>query len=66
VGPRSVSTEGAALLDESSLQRLPNNKLERVFGSSPAGPMPAGRLRGTALFFPGTPACVPLARLTSC
>jgi hypothetical protein len=63
VGPRSVSAEGAAVLDESGLQRMSSNELERVFRSSPAGPIPAGQLRGTALFFPGTPACVPLARL---
>jgi hypothetical protein len=29
----------------------------------PRFPCPAGQLRGTALFFPGTPACGPLARL---
>jgi hypothetical protein len=63
VGPRSVSTEGTDVLNESGLQRLSNSELELVFGSSPAGPIPAGRLRGTALFFPGTAACGPLARL---
>jgi hypothetical protein len=55
-----LATQG---LDESGLQRLSDRDLDLVFRSSPAGPLPEGRLRGTALFFPGTPLCRPLAAL---
>jgi hypothetical protein len=50
-------------LDERSLRRLDNRELDLLFRSSPAGDLPRGRLPGTGLLFPGTPACGPLARL---
>jgi hypothetical protein len=56
-----VLRDGA--LDERSLQRLDNGELDLLFRSSPAGDLPRGRLPGTGLLFPGTPACRPLAWL---
>ncbi len=50
-------------LDERSLRRLDDRELGLLFGSSPAGDIPHGRLPGTAVLFPGTPACGPLAWL---
>jgi hypothetical protein len=50
-------------LDERSLRRLDNRELDLLFRSSPAGDLPRGRLPGTGLLFPGTPACGSLARL---
>ena len=63
MGPASVSSEAAAVLDESGLQRLTNSELDLIFRSRPAGPIPTGRMRGTALFLPGTPVCGAVARL---
>jgi hypothetical protein len=50
-------------LDERSLRRLVDRELDLLFRSSPAGDIPHGRLPGTAVLFPGTPACGPLAWL---
>ncbi len=51
------------VLDERALQRMDNRELDALFRSSSAGDVPHGRLPGTGLLFPGTPACGPLARL---
>ena len=51
------------VLDERALQRMDNRELDLLFRSSPAGDLPHGRLPGTGLLFPGTPACGLLARL---
>ena len=51
------------VLDERALQRMDNRELDLLFRSSPAGDIPHGRLPGTAVLFPGTPACGPLASL---
>ncbi|MGY1690644.1 hypothetical protein [Geodermatophilus sp. SYSU D01105] len=51
------------VLDERALQRMDDRELDLLFRSSPAGEVPRGRLPGTGLVFPGTPACGPLARL---
>jgi hypothetical protein len=63
VDPPSPPAPTPRGLDESRLQRLSGRELDLVFRSSPAGPLPEGRLRGTALLFPGTPLCGPLATL---
>ncbi len=51
------------VLDERALQRMDNRELDLLFRSSSAGDVPHGRLHGTGLLFPGTPACRPLAWL---
>jgi hypothetical protein len=52
------------VLDERALGRRTNGELDELFRASPAGNIPHGRLRGTALLFPGTRLCEPLGRLT--
>ncbi|WP_231851839.1 hypothetical protein [Modestobacter italicus] len=42
---------------------MSNRELDALFRRSPAGEVPRGRLPGTALLFPGSPVCGPLARL---
>jgi hypothetical protein len=51
------------VLDEDLLVRMTNDELDDIFGASPAGELPSGDLRGTALFFSGTPACRVIAHL---
>ncbi|MEN0129885.1 MAG: hypothetical protein AAGC49_10635 [Brevundimonas sp.] len=48
---------------EATLMRLGNQLLDEVFRSSPAGPIPKGKLRGTVLAFPGTRAVKPISVL---
>jgi hypothetical protein len=48
---------------EATLMRLGNLLLDEVFRSSPAGPIPTGKLRGTVLAFPGTRAVKPISVL---
>jgi len=50
-------------LDEGDLVRLTNDELDDVFRASPAGELPAGVVRGTALVFNGTLACRVIAKL---
>jgi hypothetical protein len=50
-------------LDESHLVRMTNEELDDVFRAGPAGELPAGVVRGTALVFTGTLACRVLAKL---
>lgn len=50
-------------LDEGDLVRLTNDELDDVFRASPAGELPAGVVRGTALVFNGTLACRIIAKL---
>ena len=49
--------------DERALQRMDNRELDLLFRSGSARDVPHGRLPGTGLLFPGTPACGPLAWL---
>jgi hypothetical protein len=63
VDPRTLPAPAGEVLDESGLRHLSNRELDVVFRSSSAGPIPRGRLQGTALFFPGTPLCGPVAGL---
>ena len=58
-----VFRHAPAVLDERALQRMDNRELDLLFRSSSAGDVPHGRLHGTGLLFPGTPACRPLAWL---
>ena len=51
------------VLDERALQRMDNRELDLLFRSGSARDVPHGRLPGTGLLFPGTPACGPLAWL---
>jgi hypothetical protein len=60
---RTAQVHPADVLDERGLQRLSNRELDLLFRSSPAGPIPHGRLPGTVLLFPGSRFCGPLARL---
>jgi len=60
-GPQWVSR--TRTLDEHDLERLTNNELDDIFRASPAGELPAGVVRGTALVFNGTPACRIIAKL---
>ncbi|MDQ1605148.1 MAG: hypothetical protein QOE01_2993 [Actinomycetota bacterium] len=53
----------AHTLDEHDLLRMTNDELDEVFRDSPAGELPAGVLRGTALVFNGTVLGRVLARL---
>ena len=50
-------------LDERALRRMSHRELDELFRRSRAGDVPHGRLPGTALLFPGSPFCRPLARL---
>jgi hypothetical protein len=61
---RTATAAPADVLDERALEHLDNRELDLLFRSSPAGPVPHGRLPGTALLFPGKWVCSVLARLT--
>src|SRR4051812_33275331 len=61
---RTATAAPADVLDERALEHLDNRELDLLFRSSPAGPVPHGRLPGTALLFPGKWVCGVLARLT--
>jgi hypothetical protein len=38
-----------------AIARMARQELDRLFRQSPAGPIPAGRARGTAIVLPGSP-----------
>lgn len=59
--PHLGSRTGA--LDEGYLVHMTNHELDDVFRTSPAGELPVGVARGTALFFNGTLACRVIAKL---
>lgn len=48
---------------EQMLLRLSNEALDALFRASPAGKVPDGELRGTAILWPGTSLAQPLAAL---
>jgi hypothetical protein len=50
-------------LDEHDLVRLTNSELDDIFRASPAGELPVGVVRGTAMIFNGTAACRVIAKL---
>ena len=58
---RTHRTAAADVLDERALRRMDNGELDLLFRSSPGGAIPRGRLQGTALLFPGSRICGPLA-----
>jgi hypothetical protein len=63
VRTRTPRTAAADALDERALSRMDDRELDLLFRSSPAGGIPHGRLLGTALLFPGSRICGPLARV---
>jgi hypothetical protein len=62
---RTAPVRHVDVLDERDLQRLGNRELDRLFRSSPVDHIPRGLLPGTALLFPGSRFCAPLARLVN-
>jgi hypothetical protein len=62
----SAARENARLVTERVLGGMPNGELDRLFRASPAGEIPSGRTRGTAMIAPGTWLCGVLAWLTRC
>jgi hypothetical protein len=62
---RTAPVRSPDILDERGLRRLGNDELDLLFRSSPAGAIPHGRLPGTALLFPGSRLCGPLARVAT-
>jgi len=44
----------AGQVDPHTLARMPRAELDQLFLSSPPGPIPAGKSRGTAILFPGS------------
>ena len=49
-----TTTSAPTRVDPSAVARMSRNELDRLFRDSPAGPIPAGRARGTAILLPGT------------
>jgi hypothetical protein len=47
-------TSAPSRVDPSAIARMPRSQLDQLFRDSPAGPIPAGRARGTAILLPGT------------
>ena len=56
-GPRTTP------ITEGELLAMPNRRLDALFRSRSAGPVPAGVCDGVAILFPGTPLSRPLAAL---
>ena len=46
-----------------NLMTLPQAELDRIFASSPSGPIPSGQAEGTAIVEPGTPQSAEIAAL---
>jgi hypothetical protein len=44
-----------APVDATRIARMPRDQLDKLFRSSSPGPIPAGKSRGTAILFPGSP-----------
>ena len=50
-----MTTTGApSRVDPNAIAQMSRSELDRLFRDSPAGPIPAGRARGTAILLPGT------------
>ena len=49
-----ATTSAPSRVDPRVVERMSRNELDRLFRDSPAGPIPAGRARGTAILIPGT------------
>jgi hypothetical protein len=47
-------TSAPSRVDSSAIARMSRSQLDQLFRDSPAGPIPAGRARGTAILLPGT------------
>jgi hypothetical protein len=50
----TTTTGAPSRADPSAIARMSRSQLDQLFRESPAGPIPAGRARGTAILFPGT------------
>jgi len=49
-----TTTKAPSRVDAEAIARMSRSQLDQLFRESPAGPIPAGRARGTAILFPGT------------
>jgi hypothetical protein len=49
-----TTTSAPSRVDPDAIARMSRSELDRLFRDSPAGPIPAGRARGTAILLPGT------------
>ena len=49
-----TTTSAPSRIDPNAIARMSRSELDRLFRDSPAGPIPAGRARGTAILLPGT------------
>ena len=59
----TARTGPSAPVTEDELLAMPNGRLDVLFRSSPAGPVPTGVCDGVAVLFPGSPLARPLAAL---
>jgi hypothetical protein len=50
----TTTTGAPSRVDPSAIARMSRDELDRLFRDSPAGPIPAGRARGTAILLPGS------------
>jgi hypothetical protein len=49
-----TTTSAPSRVDPNAIAQMSRSELDRLFRDSPAGPIPAGRARGTAILLPGT------------
>ena len=49
-----TTTSAPGRVDADAIPRMSRSELDRLFRESPAGPIPAGRARGTAILLPGS------------
>ena len=49
-----TTTSAPGRVDPNAIAQMSRSELDRLFRDSPAGPIPAGRARGTAILLPGT------------
>jgi hypothetical protein len=50
----TTTTSAPGRVDPGAIARMSRSELDRLFGESPPGPIPAGRARGTAILLPGS------------
>ena len=50
----TTTTGAPSRADPGAIAQMSRSQLDQLFRESPAGPIPAGRARGTAILFPGT------------
>lgn len=49
-----TATSTSGRVDPSTIARMSRSQLDQLFRDSPAGPIPEGRARGTAILLPGS------------